>query len=115
MLMQTQSYSIEDLFEKTGKYLETRADLFRYKAIDKSSDVISSLAANIFVILILLIFVLTINIGVALWIGDLLGKNFYGFFIVAGFYAIVGLVLFLYRNKWIKVPVSRLIIDKVST
>jgi hypothetical protein len=111
--MQTESYSIEDLFQKTGEYLETRVDLVKYKAIDKSSDVISSLVTNIVIIIIALVFVFTINIGVALWIGDLIGKNYYGFFIVGAFYGFAGLILFLFRSKWIKLPVSKLIIEKV--
>jgi hypothetical protein len=105
--------SVEELFQRTGEYLETRVDLVKLKAIDKSSDVISSLAASIVMILVFLLFILSVNIGVAIWIGDSLGKTFYGFFIVAGFYAIVGLILFLVKDKWIKGPVSKLIIEKV--
>ena len=105
--------SVEELFQRTGEYLETRVDLAKLKAIDKSSDVISSLAASVVIVLFFLLFILSVNIGVAIWIGESLGKIFYGFFIVAGFYAIVGFILYLFRDKWLKSPVSKLIIEKV--
>ena len=105
--------SVEELFHRTGEYLETRVELVRLKAIDKTSDVISSLAASIIIILVFLLFILSLNIGVAIWVGELLGKIYYGFFIVAGFYAIVGLILLLVKDKWIKGSVSKLIIEKV--
>src|ERR1700722_8513629 len=86
--VQNQSGSLEELFQRTGEYLETRVDLIRLKAIDKSSDAISSLAANIAVIVVVSMIVMMLSIGAALWLGDLLGKSFYGFFIVAGFYSV---------------------------
>jgi hypothetical protein len=111
--MQTEPDSIEGLFKKTGEYIETRVELVKYKAIDKSSDIVSSLATSIFITLVILIFIFTATIGIALWIGDMLGKSYYGFFIVSGFYAFAVLILYLCRNSWIKTPVSKLIIEKV--
>ncbi len=105
--------SVEELFQRTGEYLETRVDLVKLKAIDKSSDVISSLAAFVAIILVFLLFILSVNIGVAIWLGDLLGKTFYGVFIVGGFYVIVGWILYLFRDRWLKSPVSKLISEKV--
>lgn len=111
--MQTEGDSIEGLFKKTGEYIETRIDLAKYKAIDKSSDIVSSLATTICITMVAVIFIFTATIGVALWIGDVLGKSYYGFFIVAGFYALAILILYVCRYSWIKTPVSKLIIEKV--
>jgi hypothetical protein len=58
-------------------------------------------------------FALVLNIGVALWLGELLGKNYYGFFIVAAFYLFTGMVLHFFLHNWIKKPVSNLIITQV--
>ena len=112
-LVQDQPDSITSLFQKTGDYIETRVELLRLKAVDTSSEVASSLATNIVLLLVLFLVVSMVNIGVSLWLGELLGRAFYGFFIVAGFYAIVGLLLFIFRKKWIKTPISRLIIQKI--
>jgi len=42
-----------------------------------------------------------------------MGNISYGFFMVGGFYAIVGLLMYVFRKQWIKSPVSNLIIDKI--
>jgi hypothetical protein len=49
---------------------------------------------------------LFLNLGVALWLGDLLGKLFYGFFVVSGFYVIAGIVIYFFMHKWLKRIVS---------
>jgi len=53
-----------------------------------------------------------LNIGIALLIGDLVGKSYVGFLILAAFYAIVGLVIFFKRDKIFKTPVAKVIIGK---
>ena len=108
--METNSHMIEALFEKTEKYTRTTAELYKLKAIEKSADVISTLSVRLVVFVFISLFFLIMNIGVALWIGELLGKAYFGFFIVAGFYALIGLVLFLIGNRWIKEPLRNSII-----
>lgn len=108
--METPTRSIEALVERVEQYSKSSIELYRLKAINTSADVISTLAAKLAVITFFTLFFLILNIGLVLWIGDLLGKSYYGFFIIAGFYAIVGTVLYAYRDKWIKVPVKNSII-----
>jgi ABC-type transport system involved in cytochrome bd biosynthesis fused ATPase/permease subunit len=60
----------------------------------------------------LTLFALVLNIGIALWLGELLGKNYYGFFIVAVFYLLSAIVLHFFLHNWIKKPVSNLIITQ---
>ena len=64
------------------------------------------------VIIMLSLFALVFNIGIALLIGELMGKIYYGFFIVAAFYLLAGLVLHLFLYKWIKKPLGDLIIKQ---
>jgi hypothetical protein len=45
---------------------------------------------------------LFLNLGVALWLGEILGKQFYGFFVVAGFYIVLGLILHFFLHDWVK-------------
>jgi hypothetical protein len=80
--------------------------------IDKTSSVASSIISGIALFVIFFIFFIVLNIGIALLIGDLVGRASWGFLIWAGFYGIVGFVLFSQRNKIIKTPVTKLIIGK---
>jgi phosphoglycerol transferase MdoB-like AlkP superfamily enzyme len=101
---------IEMLFEKSEDYSKTTIELLKLNAIDKSADVISSLAAQLTIFIVAALFTLIINIGIALWIGELVGKSYFGFFIVAGFYALVAILLYAFRNQWIKSPLMNSII-----
>jgi hypothetical protein len=56
---------------------------------------------------------LIVNIGLALWVGKLLGDSFYGFFIVGGFYALLAIPLHIFREQWIKYPISNSIIKEL--
>ena len=108
--MEKEATPIESLFEKAGVYAKTNIDLFKLRAIDKSADVVSSLASRLAFIAIGTIVFILVNIGVALWLGELIGKTYFGFFVVASFYALVALLLYGFRERWIKTPVSDTII-----
>jgi hypothetical protein len=48
-----------------------------------------------------------------LLIGSWIGKSFYGFFIIGGVYAIIGLIFYAFRNQWLKEPFSNMLIRKI--
>ena len=112
--METKSSLIESLFEKAEVYVQTNIDLFKVKTIDKSADVVSSLVSKIAFIFIFILIAFTLNIGLALWVGELIGKFYYGFFIIAAFYILVGIVLFFFHEKLIKKPVNDSIIIQLQ-
>ena len=104
--------NIESLFERAGEYIETRADLYKLKIVDKSSDVLSSVISKMIVLLVFVMFIFIINIGIALLLGELLGKSWYGFFVLAGLYLITGIIFHYNRKKWFKGPIADKMIRK---
>lgn len=111
--MENQPNHFESLFEKAGDYLETRLELWKLKATQKSSDVISSIASKLVLAGIMMLFFILFNIGIALVLGEWLGKPYYGFLLLAGFYLIAGLIFSSFKNKWVKDPVTQAIIKKI--
>jgi hypothetical protein len=109
--MEEKANPITSLFEKAEQYGKTSFELFKMRVIAKVADVISSAVASLTIIIIALFFITVLNIGVALWIGVSMGKLYYGFFIVAGFYAVLGILIYLCRHWFIKTPVSNSIIS----
>lgn len=105
--------NIGSLFEDAKAFGKTNVDLFKLKVADRASDIISSLASYFLVILVLSVFVIILNIGIALWLGALLGKSYYGFFILAGFYLTIGLIFFNRRDKWFQGPIGDMIVKKI--
>jgi Flp pilus assembly protein TadB len=113
MEMDTKSASVESLLDSVRDYIETRINLLKLKAIDKSSGIMSSVVSTIFVVIIATIFIVLLNIGIALWLGDLLGKAYYGFFVVAAFYVFIGIILYSSREKWLKTPITNSIVKNL--
>lgn len=93
---------IESIIERTADYGKTTFELAKLKAVDKTTDVVSSLFPKSVVFTLIVIFMFFLNFGLALWLGGLLGKIFYGFFVVAAFYGILGIILHFLLHKWLK-------------
>jgi fatty acid desaturase len=104
--------SIESLLESAAEYGKTSYELVKLKTIEKTSDVVSSLIPHAVVFLILMSFLLFLNLGVAFWLGGILRNMFYGFFVVAAFYGIIGLVLHFFMHDRIKKKISGYIIKQ---
>jgi len=103
----------KDLLDKAEEYSRTSIELFKLKTLDVTSDFLSLLISRLIVVVFLLIFFFILTIGAALWLGDLLGKASYGFFIIAAFYGIIGLILYYPMGGYIKRRLSDFIIKHV--
>jgi uncharacterized membrane protein YccC len=55
---------------------------------------------------------LFLNLGLAFWIGQMLGEIYFGFFVVAGFYAIAAIIVYAFMRKWIKRTVGNAFIKQ---
>ena len=110
--MENNTSPIEKLIEKVETYAKTSLELGKYNAIYKSADIFSTLAARLAITIMVVVFSFLINIGLALWIGEMLGNSYYGFFVIALFYLVLALVLYAFRKVWIKTPVSNFIINR---
>jgi len=109
----TMQHRLETLFAKAEDYGKTTIELFKLNAIDKSADVVSSLVSRLAILMVVALFVLIISIGIALWVGELCGKSYYGFFIIGGLYALTAILLYAFRHPWLKYPVNNSIIAQM--
>src|SRR5216683_2277804 len=109
----TSADSIKTLIDKSKDHLETKIELTKLKTIDKSADVLSTVVVMVSMIFFLSLFVLFVSIALALMIGKMLGDIYYGFFIMGGFYAIILLMIYVKREKWIKTPIANGLINKM--
>lgn len=110
--METPAKQIEALWEITEDYGKTTYELAKLKVLGTVTKVVTSLVSRVMVILVVSIFVLVLNIGIAFLLGDILGKIYYGFFIVALFYLIAAIILHFFLHKWLVKPISNLIVDE---
>lgn len=111
--MDNQTSSVESLIDRVKSYVETRIELLKLKAIDKSSSFISMIISMVLVIGMMTLMVILLSVGFSLWLGECLGKSYYGFFAVAGFYLITGLLISVFQDKWLKPPIANKMIKKL--
>ncbi len=104
---------IETLMEKVTNYIETTLELAKLKTLDKTTDIASSLIPRAIVLLIFGSFMLFVSLGMALWLGEILHRIFYGFFAVGAFYGIVAIILHLFFHKWFKKLFGNYIVKKM--
>ncbi len=105
--------SLEDLIERITEYGKTSYELAKLKAVDKTSDVVSSFIPPAVVFIIVAAIILFLSLGVALWLGEIIGKVYFGFFVVAAFYAITGIAFYLLMYKRLKRSVGNNIIKQM--
>lgn len=103
--MNSNEQPLESLFEKAEDYSKTTLEVIRLKAISKTAEVLSTLVAQMALLVAIALASLTINIGVALWVGKLLHNIYFGF------YTIIAILLYFFKNSWIKIPVRKGIIS----
>ena len=110
--MKDQATLIETLLENATDYGKTSFELIKLKTVDKSSDVVSSLVPQSVMFVLFVSFTLFLNLGLAFWFGEMLGRIYYGFFVMAAFYCITGLIFFVFMRKWLKELVCNYIIKQ---
>jgi ABC-type multidrug transport system fused ATPase/permease subunit len=104
---------MEPLFERAEKYGKTSFELYKLKTISKTAEVVSTFVSHGAVIIVLSMFLVFASIGVALWLGGLLGTIYLGFFCIAAFYIMLGVVLYFFLHRTIQRKISNAIISQV--
>ena len=112
MAVQTESHIIDSLFDQIGNYGDTRIEILKLSAVEKASLLISQASARAAVYLMASATILFASIAIALLLGEWLGRYSYGFFIVSIAFVLAGILVYVWRDKWIRDPVARLVITK---
>jgi hypothetical protein len=110
--METKENLLEPLLERAEEYGKTSFELLKLKSVDKATDIASTIISRLIFIMALSFFLFSINTAVALWLGNVLGKSYYGFFIIGAFYGLVGMVLF-FIHPTVKAKINDSIVEKV--
>ncbi len=111
--MEDDARLLESLLERASEYGKTSLELVKLKALDRTAELISALVPFVIVIILIASFLLFINLGLAFWLGEMLGRTYYGFFVVAAFYIIVCLIVRFFLYDRIKKLVGNYFIKNV--
>ncbi|MES2688893.1 MAG: phage holin family protein [Bacteroidota bacterium] len=104
---------MEQLTDDVKSYVTTLFELSKLKLVDKISAAGASITAYVALALLGLLVLILFSIGAATLINAELNSAFLGYFIVAGAYLLIGLLIVLTQNNAIKKPVSSAIIKSI--
>jgi hypothetical protein len=105
---------LESIWGQAEDYINATFELSKLTSIQLASALVASLISRVVIVLVLSVMLVTINIGLALYLGSVLSELYYGFFIVGAFYLIALVVLYYYLFDWIKEPISTSIIKEIQ-
>lgn len=111
MDMETEPTLIESLLASIESYVKTSYQLTKLKAVEKITLILTSLMSWLIIGAVLLLFALFSSIGLAFYLGELLGKMYYGFLLMAIIYLALGGILHFFLLKWLRKAIAQLIIS----
>jgi hypothetical protein len=111
--MENEKTFLEPLLDRAEAFGKTSYELVRLKTVEKTTNVVSTISSRAIALYIISFSVFMASIGAALWLGDILGKTYYGFLCVAGFYAIVGGIFYFFLHNWMKKCVGDSVVKQI--
>ncbi len=111
--MEIRENAIEILMERVEAYTTTAFELSKFRLLEAITRIVASLIPKMCVWLLISMFFLVLSAAIALLLGELLGKNWYGLFIVAAFYLLAAGVLYFFLRRKIKKVTGDYIIKQV--
>jgi len=111
--MEQKATVIKSFVENTEILTKNNIDLSKHKVIQKFTPMLTSVAAILIITIAFLCATAVVNIGAALWIGELVGSAFCGFLIVAAFNLFIVVFLYVYRESLLKMPFNNSIITNI--
>jgi hypothetical protein len=93
-----------DWLDHASDYFEARWNLGVLNASEKTAGVLSNVASVLIISTVGMFALLFASLGAAWLIGKSLNNPALGYFTVAGFYVVVCIILFIVKDKLIKVP-----------
>ncbi len=111
--MKEQEKDEPGLIDRIKEYAQVQKELIMLTAADKASELFANLVTNI-VFGICCLFALIIgSFACGFMISEKMGNTYSGFFIVAGFYLLIALIVAFTKNKYLEKPIANAVIKKV--
>ena len=111
--MENKEEPIGSLVEQIELYVKNNMELYKLQVTGKVAEIFSSLLSKLVVVFMVIIVLFILMMAVSYWVGDLLGKVYLGFLVVAGVTGLITLLLHLLQYPLIKKPVMNSIISKI--
>ncbi len=104
---------LEELVDHIRGVVDTKSELVVLKVTDKISRAGGNAIAYFIFVFLFVVFFFLASVGLAMWLSVKMESWPAGFLIVAGFYLVLGVVLFFAREKLLRKPFSSIIINSM--
>ncbi len=91
--------SKDSIIDKAKDYIETRIELLKLTLIEKGVRILANSITGISLFLILFFTILFASFGLGFYLSEVIGNTFAGFFIVAGIYLLLALLIYVLKDK----------------
>lgn len=99
MESQNLSENFTGISDNVKAYIRLKTDFLKLTLTEKLSLIISALLVSIILFLVFLFISMFVSLAFIFWFRDHAGPLYAGALIVAGFYLLIGIIIFFMRNK----------------
>lgn len=104
---------LEQLAMHIKEYAQNRIASVKLSAAEKFSKLISSIFAAAVVAVIFFMFLVFAGIAAAYALAEWTGKLYWGFLLVSGIYLVLGIVVWVAKEKLIRLPVMNALLQQL--
>lgn len=96
---------VDEMATHVKAYLNNRINTVKLNAAEKGSKLIADAISLAIVLMILALFIVFASIALAFALGKWTGELYWGFLIVSGIYLLLGLLVWMRREKILRLPI----------
>jgi hypothetical protein len=96
------------------EYIEDKVDLVKLKTASKTGTAISGAIVALVTARLGLFIIIFLSLSAAYAIGEATGKSYLGFLCVAGFYILLAVLLIVFKEKMITMPIINSLLKKMK-
>ncbi len=103
---------LKEIPDHVKDYIHTKTELIRINLVESASNAVSGAVMGFLLLFIGTFFLNFLSFAIAFMVAEALDSTFAGFLIVAGFYLLLGILVFTFQDKLINNPIINSIISK---
>ncbi len=102
-----------NLFDLLNQLISLKLEYFQLLSLEKGTLVLGGILLVLCCLFFFSFMLLCLSFALAFYLGDVLGKMYWGFLIIAGIYVVLAVILILARYALIINPLMRLIYKSI--
>lgn len=105
--------TMENLADHVKTYVNSKIESVKIKTAEKTSSLLSNMIARIIAGTVFFLFIIFLSFFVAYIIAEWTGKYYWGFLSVAVFYLLLSVIIWVARERLIRMPIMNNIIRQL--